>query len=1035
MHPTSALLRNARLAHFTTLGFALVCAALAPAQNALVLNRVAEINDTAPGTPDPWTALSNQFGAVGIDGGVAFTGTAGGVTGLWFGDPAALELAARQGQAAPVVPAADFDTFTQSVSALNVFGSGFVGRLSDATDSIWAVDAGPVLNLVAREGDAVPLPILATYSILTRAYFNNDGDLTYYATLSPTDGGGTRSLWRKLVADLEPSSIARSGESTGLGGALLGTEYLLVGDELSINDNATVVFHTRLDDGTVTAANDEVLLTLPVPTPASPTLIAREGTVPPGTAFPLGSFTSCHINDDDHVLFRAELGGAAPVEENNGVWFHDGALNLVAVEGDAVPGVAGAFFDTFEELFLANNAVIAIVAIARDTAGAGGNLIGRGIWVDDGGGLELVALVGQNALKKDGVAVHGQITAIHQVSMNMDGDLVVEMTAGGTKGVWVREVGATATRQLIVAGDKTYNTDRQVGTVTTVDLPEKEDFTAFGGGPFGRARAMGEDGVPLLRINSTIGNGLYFPSSEPLNAFITSTNEEAPGTGPGTLFGSIRPAGTLSENGLVAVRGYLQDGTGDAAQGVSIQGIWAEELVAGVPQLTLLARQGSSTPGLDTFGQFPVNPLVNANGSIAFSAQLATGGSVICAGLPGSLVELAKTGEATGLTGIAGGVVYATVRSLAAYNDNGRLAASCTFELNNTLGVTAGNDSAIIRLGTGKRIIAREGGSVGANAVGTFDNMLNRAVLINNSNRIAFIANRKRNVALGIAPNNSAGVWYHNGTTLTRVAVGGTSEDPQVAPETGGAQYLRPTDLLFDDDNRITFRTTLQGAGVTPGTNDVAIFRSTDGAAPVLVTRTGSTQLSGNGPGGVAAAATFASLARPDCDEDAMLVFRANLTVGTAGVTANDDEGIWSSTGAGATSLLLREGSSAPDANGNATADVFAAFDDPVVSLDGRVVVGATLRQGVGSIGADNDRAIFVQGSGGQFHRVVQKEQVLAIADGLGGTTNEEIVEVAYPASSGGAAGFYKAINSDGFVLTYLTFANGATASMVFLVP
>lgn len=1029
MHPSFALPKKAYLSRLTILGVALACATLAPAQNALILSPVAEVGDTAPGTGNPWTALSTQFAAVGIDGGVAFTGTANSLDGLWFGDPGSIALAAQEGQAAPGGGGALYDNFTNSVTALDVFGAGFAARLDNARDGIWSVAAGPVLSLVALEGEAAPgAGAGVTYTILNRAYFNNDGDLTYYATLS---SGGSRSLWRKLVADVNPVIIARSGTATNLAApaVLIGSTYQLVGDELSINDNATVVFHSRLNDPDVTAADDEALFTLPSPTPAAPTLLAREGDVPPGTAFPLGSFTSCHINDDGDVLFRANLGGAAPVEENSGVWLHDGALNAVAIEGDVANGAANIFFDTFEELFLANNGVIGLVAIVRDTAGAGGNIVGRGVWVDAGAGLELVALVGQNALGKDGVSVYGQITAINQVSMNMDGDLAVEMVAAGERGVWVREaVAASATRQLIVGGDKTYDSDRQVGIANTVDLPEKEDFTAFGGGPFGRPRAMGEDGVPLLDIDTTVGDGLYFPRSQTLNAFITSTREQAPGTPVGTLFDSLRPAGTLSESGLLALRGYLEDGTGDAAQGISIQGIWAEVLSGGVPQLTLVARQGSATPGGDTFGQLPNNPIYNSNGSIAFAATLEGGGSILCAGQPGALTEIAKTGDAVGLTGANAGEVYAIVRSLIAYNNSGRLAASCTFALDEVAGVTSSNDSAIVRYGAGARVVAREGGSTGT--TGVFDNLLNRPVLINNSNRIAFIANRKRNPALSITSQNAAGVWYSSGTTLTPVAVGS-----ETAPGTGGALFLKPTDHVFNDSDRIIFRTTLQGGGVTVDVNDVAYYSSVAGVSPSLWIRTGSTQDSGNGPGGVAGAATFAVLDRPDCDDDTKIVFRARLTVGTAGVTADDDEGIWTSTGAGATTLLLREGGFAPDANGNATAAVFDAFDQPAISLDGRVVVSATLQQGVGGIGAANDRALFVQGSDGNFYRVVQKGQSLDVADGLGGSDPEVIEDVSFPAASGGAGGFYKAINSDGFVLAYLTFEDGETASMVFLVP
>jgi len=1032
-------LKSSRKPFLTMLGFAFV-SPLAVAQDALVLSPVAKVGATAPGTASTWTAVSPDFAAVGIDGGVSFTATAGGLSGLWFGDPDALSLAARAGDAAPGT-GTFFSTFTRdSLMPYNGFGSSFLGLLQDGTDSIWTVVPTPTFSLIAREGQVAP-GSGTTYTILNRAYFNNDGDVLYPASLA-AGSGGTRSLWRALSGGA-PAYIARSTEAMA---AVPGSTYSLMGAEMSMNDNATACFPAIISGGPVTAANDEVLLAIQDPVPLAPTVIAREGDVAPGTVTPgltFLAFTACHINDDEDVLFRGTLNLPAPVSENIGVWLYDSGtttVSPVAIEGGAVPGVAGAFFENFEELFLGDGGVIAIVATARDTADGTGSLIGRGVWIDAGAGLELVALVGQSALDKDGVTAYGTVTDIYQVTMNVGGDLALEMRANVSgslvKGVWVREaVAAAATRRLISVNDKTYDTQRQVSTVSSIELPKSETFTAFGGGPYSRQRPLGEDGVPLLWLDTSASRGLFFPTLDSLNVLVTSTNEEAPGAAVGTLFQSIRPAGSFSESGLVAVRGYLQDGTGDAVIGVNTQGIWAEELVGGVPQLTLVARTGDATPLGDTFGQFPVNPIYNLNGSIAFSAQLSTGGSVLCAGAPGALSELAKTGELVSLTGIPSGAVYDVVRSIFAYNDNGRVVTSCTLVRDELLGINAGNDSAILRLGALPRVIAREGASVGAGADGVFDHLLNRPVLINNVQRIAFLANRKRNVALGITVQNAGGVWYHNGSTLVRVAVGGTASNPQLAPEAGGAQYLRPTDVVFNDASRIGFRTILQGAGVTPGVNDVALYTSIAGATPVLLVRTGSTQLSGDGPAGIDPAATFSNIERPDSDASSKLVFRGQLTVGQGGVTLNDDEGVWANTGAGATTLLLREGGAAPDADGVATADVFDSFDDPAISLDGRVVVSATLRVGVGTIVAGNNRALFVQGSGGQFHRVVQEGQSLAIADGLGGTVNLPVQDVYYPNSSGGAAGFYKAINSEGFVMSYLTFVGGASATMIFLVP
>ncbi len=1013
-----------------TLG--LLCAnERAIAQTTVVMTPVAEVGDSAPGTASNWSALSLSYAAVGTDGGVAFVGTAGGLEGAWFGDPGSLELAGIVGDAAPGT-LSTFNDFTNSngITPVTGFGVAFHNRLADTNMSFWTASSGPVLNLLAMEGAAIP-DATANFTTLNKPSINNDGNSVFRAQL---DAGGTRTLWFSPAAG-PAASIARNTEAMS---AIGGTTYNGPGANYSANDNDAVSFTCSLLGA---GANDQVLLSLVAPAGA-PVLVAREGDITPGpgTTEPFATFPDCHINDSGDILFDATLGGAALAHNNTGVWLYDAgttSLSEVAVEGDAVPGVAGAFFHDFQELFLANNGVLAIVAVARDTANNTGSLIGRGVWIDAGGGLELVALVGENAFEKDGVTVFGPVTSINQVTMSMDGDLALEMNGGSSKGVWYREATVAATTRLQIAlGDKTYDGNRQVRIVSGVDLPEAEVFTPSGGGPLGRARSLRNDGVPLLHVkmNSDSGSyeGLYFAERQALNFFITSTSEQAPGAAVGTEFESIRPAASMSENALVAMRGYLRVGTGGTALADS-QGIWAEELVGGVPQLTLIARSGEATPGGDTYGQLPVNPIFNTAGDIAFPAELDGGGNALIAGPIGSLVEIAKTGELVGITGIPSGALYEYVRSTFAYNDNGNLVAGCTLRRDSGLGITVNNDSAILRHGLSPRAIAREGASVGAGAAGVFDHLLNRPVLINSAGRVAFLANRKRNPALSITTDNATAVCYHNGSSLICVAAGGA-----VAVNPGGVQYLKPSDLTFNNANRIGFRTTLQGGGVTPGVNDVALYSSNAGAAPVLLVRTGTTQLSGFGPAGVDPAATFIGINRPDSDAASTLVFRATLTVGAGGVIASDDEGIWTNAGAGTTALLLRKGGAAPDASGVASTAVFESFDDPVISLDGRVVVGANLRIGVGGITADTNRAIFVSDSAGVFYRVVQEGQLMdvAVAASLGGgTSSKAIVEVGYPNTGGGAGGFYKAINSEGFVMTYLTFEDGETASMVFLVP
>ncbi len=1016
-------------------------------QNSIVLTPVAETGETAPGTVSTWSSLSSSLASVSADGGVSFVGTAGGLSGLWYGEPGSLLLAARQGDAAPGT-GANFGTFNIDTTAFAAtFEAAFSNTLDDSNDSIWTTTVGPALDLVALEGAATPASLAGkTFSILNQPSVNDNGDIVFRATVEPSPG--VRTLWRSING-VGIEHIARNTEPTNIG-ALPGSTYNVIGDMYCINNDGEVVFRTSLSG---IGANNNVLLSMPDPIPGGgPTLVAREGDVAPGAgASTYLDFTACHINNSEDILFRASLGGVAPASANTGAWHYDSATTTItdiAVEGNATPGFVGGFFDTIEELFLADNGVIVVVAIARDTANDTGSLIGRGVWMDAGAGMELVALVTQNIFDRDGSTVYGTVKNIDQVTMNSDGDIAIELRAGpgasSIKGIWKREaVAAAVAQRLISVGDTTYDSNRVARVLTGLDLPESEAFTSNGGGPIGRSRTLGDDFIPLLWANYAGGSGLYFADAQSLSFLVTSTNEEAPGTANGTLFDSLRPSGTINENGLIAFRAFLQDTTGDALAGVNLQGIWAElPGGGGVPTLNLAARQGNMTPGGDVYGQMPLNPVFNDNNQIAFSSPVQGGGNALFAGTLASLSEIARSGDAVGaFAGLPTGLVYDLVRSPLAYNNGARLLASCTFALDEILGVTANNDSAILRHGTSRRMIAREGDAVPAPpapnpaATGVFGHLYNANVYLNTNHNSAFVAARRVNAALGITSANNAGVFYHNGTTLGTVAIGSTATNIQTAPGTGGAQYLKPAEsIAFNNANRIAFLTTLQGAGVTLA-NNLALYSSLNGAAPVLLARTGSTQASGEGPGGIAAAATFAALGRPHLNSTTTLVFRANLTVGDGGVTVNDDAGIWSNSGAGATALLLRKGDFAPDANGNATAAVFDSFDHPVISADGRVVIGATLRVGVGGVTVNDDRAVYAQTSGGVFVLVAREGQALDIADGLGGTVNVNIRDLSYPGSGGAASNSYKAISTSGFVLVNLEFVTGETAMMLFLVP
>lgn len=1013
---------------------------VASANTAPVLEFIAPIGGNAPGTADTWTGFTTRA-AINANGGVVFTAsTSGGAQGWWYGEQGSITLASLLGQAAPGGGGATFASFIYDVFPYTGGLSEeaiFAAKLSDGRDAVFTTDIGPSVSLLAVEGSVAP-GTGTTFNAIQRVSVNDSGDYTFFATLVSSP---FHSLWRG-IAGAAPDLAARQFDPMN---AIPGTQYNLISNTCSINGNSTVVLRASLR---FAGTNDVVLLALPEPVPpGGPVLVAREGDIEPGGVSPFADFTIMSINDSEDVLFRATLGGVAPTSRNEGVWLYDSAtttLSAVAVEGDAVPGVAGAFFARFEELFLANNGTIGVVAVARDTADGSGSDIGRGVWIDAGGGLEFVALVGQNVFGKDGSTVFGSVNQVQAVSMNPQGDLILQLRAGSplVTTLHVREASPGVSARMLVAagavgGDIVYDSNRAGKTLTALSLPEEEGFSAYGGGTNGRSRVFTDDGKPLITASlDGAPQGLCLLDLRAISFLVTSTNEEAPGTAPGTLFSTIRPSGTVSADGLIAFRAHLDQSTGDA-DATNYVGIWAETPgVGGAPELTLVARQGDAAPGGGVFSNLDINPIYG-NNLIAFPAFLQGGGQGLYAGAPDNLQLIARKGDAATVSGLPVGSTYSVVRSILAYNNSQRLLAGIQLNLDSNLSITGQNDSAVVRFGgPSALVIAREGDSVLPGATGVFGELLNSRRYINSTNRSVILAQRRVNNSLGITATNSWGIWYHNGTSLSsRVAVGGTSTNSQLAPSAGGAQYLQVQQVSFNDSNRIAFLSTLQGAGVIPGSNNWALYVSNAGAAPVLAVRTGQAQSGSFGPAGVDPDAQFVALGHPRLKGTTEVVYRANLLVGTGGVTASDDTGIWSSIPGGATQLVLREGNFAPDANGAPSAQVFADFDHPVLNSEGRIVVGATLRIGVGGVTAANNRVILAQASDGSFARIIQKGQALDIADGLGGTDSRIISNVSYMGSDGASTGSYSAMSENGFLLTYLEFSTGEIASLLFLVP
>lgn len=149
---------------------------------------------------------------------IAFRGTlvvGGDVTtsndsGIWTDSPGALTLIAREGDAAPGVPAGTvFGQFDNNSYSLNVLGqTAFLGRVTGADITtandvgIWATDQSGALQLIAREGHSLEVGpgdtrIIKELMFLTgtgngdsrMSGFNELGQLAYWARFADNTEG------------------------------------------------------------------------------------------------------------------------------------------------------------------------------------------------------------------------------------------------------------------------------------------------------------------------------------------------------------------------------------------------------------------------------------------------------------------------------------------------------------------------------------------------------------------------------------------------------------------------------------------------------------------------------------------------------------------------------------------------------------------------------------------------------------------------------------------------------------------------------
>jgi hypothetical protein len=164
--------------------------------------------------------------------------------------------------------------------------------------------------------------------------------------------------------------LVSSGDAApGTGGAVFSSLTAPFNTPRIDGDGDLIFRGTLQSGGGVTTANDTGYW-------GPSGLIAREGDQAPGAppGATLGSFVGVDVGDHGIVFRTALFGGGVTSANNTGLWQFgdDGSGILLAREGDAVPGLAGAVFADFGNEVVATNAHEESAFTAGFAVGSGG---------------------------------------------------------------------------------------------------------------------------------------------------------------------------------------------------------------------------------------------------------------------------------------------------------------------------------------------------------------------------------------------------------------------------------------------------------------------------------------------------------------------------------------------------------------------------------------------------------------------------------------------------------------------------------------
>lgn len=409
----------------------------------------------------------------------------------------------------------------------------------------------------------------------------------------------------------------------------------------------------------------------------------------PGTSDAFSTFDEVVNNDAGDVAFLATTTGPLP-----GLWKKpmDGAVELLALQDQPVPGLPGATFNQFNEINLNENGTVAFIA---SMFGLGGQE-NEAIFVEDGqGGLRIAAREGDQAPltgepgprfftrpRLTPVSGHRGFLLNDNDEIAFHSSTVSEQGLANGTGVFREADGVLETAVIsvfpgtspapikVVSENPTFNDAGAVATVVTGDDPTR----VLPGGSSEDAIAPGTGGAlfqsfrgPVINSAGEITFAATLKNPAGNNSLVDSSNSSAiyttagqsltlvarAGSGaPGTSFpfASLSSAPVfMNERGDVAFQGGLVGAPNDGDVG-----IWAMNRGGDLRKVFAEGDPAPSAPGFELALGGAVtaihNLVINANGSIAFLGVMrSTSGGPQDIGLfvelGGRLELVTKTGD------------------------------------------------------------------------------------------------------------------------------------------------------------------------------------------------------------------------------------------------------------------------------------------------------------------------------------------------------------------------------------------------------